>query len=71
LGHETFDYQTTKSGLVRIFWDGRCVLTIGGKRGQKLAQDLANAPDEARVQYLLQRITGNFKRGNEHEGKKS
>jgi hypothetical protein len=46
-------------------------MTIGGKRGQKLTQDLANAPDEARVQYLLQRITGNFKRGNEHQGKKS
>lgn len=71
MGHEIFEYQTTKGGLVRIFWDGRCIMTIGGKRAEKLIQDLDNAPDEAGVQYLLQRITGNFKRGNERQGKKS
>ena len=64
MGNEIFDYQITKRGVIRIFWEGRCVMTLGGKRGQKLAHDLA-AADEDQAQYLLQRATGNFKRGNE------
>ena len=67
MGHEVFDYQLTKSGLVRIFWDGRCVMTLGGKRADKLAKELAEAQEEAEVQRLLQRVTGNFKRGNERQ----
>jgi hypothetical protein len=64
MGREIFDYQITKRGVIRIFWEGRCVMTLGGKRGRKLASDLVDA-DEDQVQYLLQRVTGNFKRGNE------
>ena len=65
MGKEQFSYLIQKSGLVRIFWEGRCVMTLGGKRGHKLTSDVQAAKDEARVQYLLQRGTGNFKRGNE------
>jgi hypothetical protein len=65
MGQEIFSYQLTKSGIVRIFWEGRCVMTLGGKRAKKLAQDLSNAEEEADVQGLLQRVTGNFIRGNE------
>jgi hypothetical protein len=64
MGKEIFDYQITKCGVIRIFWEGRCVMTLGGQRGQELARDLAEA-DEDKVQSLLQRVTGNFKRGNE------
>jgi hypothetical protein len=67
MGHEIFSYQITKSGLVRIFWDGRCVMTLGGKRAEKLASQLSAAETEADVQALLQRVTGNFKRGNERQ----
>jgi hypothetical protein len=50
--------------VVRIFWQGRCVMEIGGDRGARLAADLAEAgPSEE--QALLARVTGNFKRGNE------
>jgi hypothetical protein len=56
-------------GLVRIFWEGRCIVTVGGERGQALAEELSGAGDEE-VQYLLQRVTGNFKRGNERQKKK-
>ena len=66
MGNETFSYLVHKNGIVRIFWEGRCVMTLGGKRGEKLAYELANAdPDE--IQNILQRVTGNFKRGNEHQ----
>jgi len=64
MGHEIFDYQITKTGVVRIFWEGRCVVSLGGSRGRALAAELEDA-DEDHVQHLLQRATGNFKRGNE------
>jgi len=64
VGHEVFRYETHKNGTARIFWEGRCVMTLGGVRGRRLVEDLEDA-DEERVQYLLRRATGNFKRGDE------
>ncbi|HLV12350.1 MAG TPA: hypothetical protein VKY42_07895 [Trueperaceae bacterium] len=64
MGHEVFTAQVTKDGRVRVFWEGRCVLTLGGERAAALAAELEGASFEAR-QYALQRATGNFKRGNE------
>ena len=65
MGHETFSYRIHKDGIVRIFWEGRCVMTLGGQRGQKLIDRLTATKEEDAVQRLLQRVTGNFKRGNE------
>jgi len=64
MGQERFDYQVAKGGTVRIFWEGRCIITLGGERGRRLVADLADADDD-QIQYLLRRVTGNFKRGNE------
>jgi len=66
MGHETFSFRVHKDGVVRILWEGRCVMTLGGARGRKLAGELADA-DEEQLQYLLRRATGNFKRGDERE----
>jgi hypothetical protein len=66
---ESFSYQINKQRQVRIFWQNRCVMTLGGARGEQLANALLEAGDEE-VQYLLQRITGNFKRGNERKVRK-
>lgn len=68
MAHEIFTYQTLKNETIRIFWEGRCVMTLGGKRAEKLASELAEA-NEDEVQALLQRVTGNFKRGNERQAK--
>lgn len=69
MGNERFEYRTTKSGVVRVFWEGRAVSEIGGARGQRLAAALAEGdPDE--IQGLLARATGNFKRGNERSGRR-
>lgn len=68
MAHETFTYQTLKNETIRIFWEGRCVMTLGGTRAAKLASELADA-NENEVQALLQRVTGNFKRGNERQAK--
>lgn len=67
MGQERFDYQITKGDVVRIFREGRCVMTLGGARGARLAAELEGADDE-QIQHLLQRATGNFKRGNERSG---
>ncbi len=64
LGAETFRYRVHKDGVVRVFWEGRCVLTLGGARGHRLAAELAEA-GPVEVQNLLAQVTGNFKRGNE------
>jgi hypothetical protein len=65
----TFSYQHTKAGTLRIFWQGRCIMTLGGDKAADLVEALADASDDE-VQYLLQRVTGNFKRGNERQRKR-
>lgn len=69
MGHETFSAQVTKDGRVRVFWEGRCVLTLGGERAARLRAELEGASVEEH-QYALQRVTGNFKRGNERRSKR-
>ena len=69
MGGETFSYQTTKDGVVRIFWEGRRATTLGGRQGGVLSAELAVADDE-KVQALLQRATGNFRRGNERRSRR-
>ncbi|MCC6310773.1 MAG: hypothetical protein IT345_07630 [Trueperaceae bacterium] len=64
MANEPFDYRVDKSGAVRIFWGGRCVTVVRGDNARKLAAKLT-ATDDAGVQRLLQRATGNFRRGNE------
>lgn len=71
MANDPFDYRVDKSGTVRIFWGGRCVTVVRGDNARKLAAKLAAqvaAADDAGVQRLLQRATGNFKRGNERGG---
>ena len=46
MGREAFSYKLTKDDTVRIFWEGRCVLTLGGRRAQLLAAELAGASYE-------------------------
>lgn len=69
MGGERFRYTVHKDDVVRIFWQGRCVMTVGGSRGRALRADLEAAGDEE-AQHLLQRVTGNFKRGNERSGRR-
>lgn len=64
MGKERFEHHLTKDGAVRVFWEGRCVTVVKGAKGRVLADSLRGATD-AEAQALLQRATGNFKRGNE------
>lgn len=47
-----------------ISWRGRLVTTLAGAAADRLRERLAGA-NEANVQLLLAKATGNFKRGNE------
>ena len=64
LAERPFGYQVTKDGRVRISWHSRVVVTVAGPKAASLIASLEGA-DERRVQQLLARATGNFKRGNE------
>ncbi|MCL2490381.1 MAG: hypothetical protein FWF36_06640 [Propionibacteriaceae bacterium] len=59
-----FDYKATGDGRVFISWNHRVVVTLAG---QKAAQFLEQADglDDAALQLLIARATGNFRRGNE------
>lgn len=61
---EPFSYQVTKDGGVWIAHEGRVVTVLKGKPAAKLVAAL-QAADGSRVQLILAKATGNFKRGNE------
>src|SRR5690606_41935291 len=69
MGQEVFTARFSKDGRVRIFWEGRCVMTLGGDRAARLRSVLEGASFDAQ-QHSLQRVTGNFKRGNERSLKR-
>ena len=56
-----FSYRATKDGTVLIDWQGRTVRTLRGETASRFLRR-AEREDE---QALMQRATGNFKRGNE------
>ena len=50
---------------MRIFWLGRHVTTLAAERATAVPRARSATPTQAEVQAMLQRATGNFKRGNE------
>ncbi len=67
---DVFDYQITKSKKVLIYWYGKLVVTLAGPKAQKFLQQVEGADDDE-AQLVMARFTGNFKRGNEREGKRN
>nr|WP_274636331.1 hypothetical protein [Microbacterium bovistercoris] len=62
--YEPFAYRVTKAGDVLISRGGRLVTTVRGAGAARLIARLGR--DEASDQAALQRVTGNYRRGNEH-----
>ncbi len=60
---EPFDVQVTRDKVL-IKFRGRIVRTITGSDADEIRAAVA-AADEAALQLLVARKTGNFKRGNE------
>ena len=68
LADEPFDYQVTKDNRVLFYYHDQHVKTIAGSDARKFIAQ-AEGLDEPALQVLMARATGNFKRGNEREGK--
>ncbi|PRY75896.1 hypothetical protein [Alkalibacterium olivapovliticus] len=65
---QAFTYKIRKDSKVFIYYYGKQVMVVTGNRSRELIEDLEYADSEGE-QYLLARLTGNFKRGNERESK--
>ncbi|WP_425448918.1 hypothetical protein [Dethiothermospora halolimnae] len=64
-----FEYRAAKSGKVFIYWYGKQVSILKGKKAEKFLKKVANA-DEKQRQLIMAKVTGNFKRGNEKLAKR-
>ncbi|NNF00640.1 MAG: hypothetical protein HKN25_16605 [Pyrinomonadaceae bacterium] len=65
-----FSYREYKNGTISISFNDREIMTLKGKSAQKYANRLDNA-DDLESQMILAKVTGNFKHGNERDGKNS
>lgn len=63
-----FDFRKYKNGNVSVFWKNKEVTILKGGNAQKFLSDVEGA-SEYEQQLVMAKITGNFKRGNEREGK--
>jgi hypothetical protein len=66
---DPFDHRRTKDGRVLISRGGRQVTTVAGAAAARLAKAIDEASDDAAIQQLLARATGNYRRGTEHPGR--
>lgn len=63
-----FSFRRFKNGSISVFFCDREVTIIRGKKAEKFDLQM-DAADEMEKQLLMAKITGNFKRGNERDGK--
>lgn len=62
-----FTYRVTKEQKVLIAWDHQLVVTLAGAQARTFLRQM-DRPG-ADPQQIMARFTGNFKRGNERDGK--
>jgi hypothetical protein len=60
-----FTYRASKNGEVHIARHGRTVATLRGKAASAFLADAKSASEDEQ-QHLMARMTGNYRRGNEH-----
>ncbi|WP_317913271.1 hypothetical protein [Carnobacterium maltaromaticum] len=68
ISNQTFSWKKGKDNKLFIYFNGKEVMILKGQKSQKLLEELFDSNEEEE-QYLLARITGNFKRGNEKQAK--
>lgn len=69
LGDRPFRWVQRADGTVVILYHDAPVTVLRGQRAARFTERAASADDPA-VQQLMARATGNFRRGNEREGKR-
>lgn len=60
-----FSYRAAKDGAVFVAYQGKTVTILRGKDAARFLARVAGA-DERAAQLAMAKVTGNFKRGNEH-----
>ena len=60
-----FTYRASKSGEITIARHGRTVVTLRGTTASSFLAE-AESASEDELQHLMARMTGNYRRGNEH-----
>jgi hypothetical protein len=68
LASQPFSWLSRADGAIVIRYHDAPVTLLRGKAAEKFAAR-ASAADAAAAQQLMARATGNFKRGNERQGK--
>jgi hypothetical protein len=63
-----FSFRRFKNGNVSVSYRDSEVTVVKGKSAEKFNSQIGNA-DEMERQLIMAKITGNFKHGNEREGK--
>jgi hypothetical protein len=70
LSSRPFSYSTRADGSIVISYRTAPVTILRGRSAERFVSRVSGA-DEAGAQQLMARATGNFKRGNERDGKRS
>jgi hypothetical protein len=70
LAGEPFSSSTRADGSIVIRYHEAPVTVLRGRAAERFTIRMADA-DAAAAQQLMARATGNFKRGNEHAGKRA
>ena len=65
-----FSYATRSDGTIVISYRTAPVTILRGRSAERFTTRIS-AADAAAAQQLMARATGNFKRGNERDGKRS
>ncbi|MCW9132600.1 hypothetical protein OF830_16945 [Bacillus paramycoides] len=61
-----FHYRVTKNNMVLIEYCRKQIMTLKGNDAEKFLNKINRANNENEKQLIMAKITGNFKRGNEH-----
>jgi hypothetical protein len=69
LDEDMFSYHITKDDRILLYWHDKLVKILAAKQSQKFLGQIASANDDKEIQLIMAKVTGNFKRGNEREGK--
>ena len=70
LADEPFSYVTRADGSIVIRYHDAPVTLLRGRAAERFTARMSIADGED-AQQLMARVTGNFKRGNERDGKRS
>jgi len=68
LEEEVFSYRISKDEKVFIFFHGKQIMILKGKESKKFLAKISTA-DTIESQFIMAKVTGNFKHGNERINK--